>query len=411
MTKPAFNILFFTKFRIDANKGGVQRITETLAIEFLKRGYGVYYLALAEGTEEVINGVRQFYIPEPSTLTCNKNAAFFRDLLEKLQISVIINQTGINPSALSLIEESIDHSKAIHISVYHNSVTAVLRNYENIIRGNFGNKFWFRIVDNRFMWFLMKSYSRRKHIKHFQNSITLSDRFVLYFSLFEREIIDLGVKYDSLKVVDIPNPVPFKVVEGVERKKENRLVFVGRLNYQQKRADLLIDLWRRIYSEHPGWAFDIVGSGPVQNELEQRAKDEGLERIYFHGYHDPRPFLEKAKFFCMTSAFEGFGMVLVEAQAFGVVPFAFDCFRALPEIIQSGKNGFIFPKFNISQYAQTLKQLMCDEELRRKMAINGQKSVLKFHPRIICDKWVYLFEKLESGRTANLTNENTPPKA
>ena len=95
----------------------------------------------------------------------------------------------------------------------------------------------------------------------------------------------------------------------------------------------------------------------------------------------------------MTSTFEGYGMVLVEAQAFGVVPIAFNSFSSLSSIIQEGKTGVTVTPFDVTEYIDKLSNLMSKESLRFKMAAQAQDSVKKFMPATIVQDWLFLFNK------------------
>ena len=222
-------------------------------------------------------------------------------------------------------------------------------------------------------------------------AIRYSNRLILLSERFIPELNELTGSYQIKKVIGIPNPAPFRAVHGIESKKENVLLFVGRINIQQKRVDLLLEIWRKLYVDFPDWRFEIVGDGPELENLKARAKEINLDRIYFHGYTDPRPFLEKAKIFTMTSAFEGYGMVLVEAQAYGVVPLAFDTFSALKDIIKNETNGYIIHPYSIDDYFGKIRYLFSDEKLRLKLAANAMASVSNFDASLIANKWLNLF--------------------
>ena len=64
----------------------------------------------------------------------------------------------------------------------------------------------------------------------------------------------------------------------------------------------------------------------------------------------------------MTSAFEGFGMTLVEAQQYGVVPLAMDTYGSLHDIITDGQNGEIIADNDLDEYARRLRVLMENSE-------------------------------------------------
>ncbi len=389
------NILFVGSFPFEG-AGGVGSVTKTLTNEFLRRGIGVSYLSVSEGSECLSEGVTQYFIPDYSHIYHKKNMVYVAHLVKRLKIDIIINQAGGNIRVLDFIAKA--NLDLPVLSVHHNCVGCLRENYRHIITTNFKNRRFFKFINNRLGWMLLDRYHMLKQGSQFRKSIKLSDCLVLLSKRFVPEMRAYVGDFAPDKVMGIGNPAPFTVVKGVEEKKENRLIFVGRLNHTQKKVNLVLDLWKEIYNDFPNWHFDIIGDGPAMLELEERVKSEKIERMVLHGWQDPCSYLEKAKMFCMTSAFEGFPMVLVEAQAYGVVPFAFDSFTALPDIIDSETNGFIFPKFMMQPYVEKLKLLMRDEEMRKQMAGNGQCSLSKHSVTLVVDQWLELMQDVIEKR-------------
>ena len=235
--------------------------------------------------------------------------------------------------------------------------------------------------------------NKTKYGGFFTNAIAKSDKFILLSETFIPELKTYINTWNKDKVTAIYNPVPFAVQPQAMLQKENRILFVGRVEYSQKQCELLLPIWESVSKKFPDWHFDIVGGGSKLQELIAKAKDSNLKNIHFHGFCDPKPFLTKAKIFCMTSTFEGFPMVLVEAQAYGVVPIAFSSFSSLSSIIQDGDNGFTVTPFNIEQYIDKLYHIMNNETTRFQMATQAQKSVKRFLPVTIAEDWIQLFKQ------------------
>ena len=137
----------------------------------------------------------------------------------------------------------------------------------------------------------------------------------------------------------------------------------------------------------------IVGDGKERSRLEQQAKR--LERISFVGFQSPNQYYRDASIFCLTSNLEGFPMVLPEAMSFGVVPFSFDSFPAVHDIIEDGKTGALVKPFSIKEYADKLALLMSDEEKRNRMSENCMKDVARFSLDNIVNQWITLFNSLQ----------------
>jgi len=375
--------------------GGVGRVTTTLGEEFMRRGHKVCYFSFCQGEEYVHNGIPQLFSPENKKPTSPQNTESLKRVIVDNEIGIIINQAGgSDPNVLKVANKVISKlelkEKIKIFTVHHNCIKGVYNSFELILKNNFKTHWIYPIIANVFFLKILKLRHKFKFKRIMNDLIHYSDYWVLLSENFIHELQIYSHDFNKDKVISIPNPVPFES-KDVEHKKENRLVFVGRINFEQKRADLLIQLWKKLYLKYPDWELDVVGDGEVLDELKRKAKNENLDRIHFHGYQDPVPFLEKAKFFVMTSAFEGFPMVLVEAQAYGVVPFAFDSFSSVHDIISNYENGVIIPAFQLDKYVEKLGELMVDEGKRINLSQKARNSVTKFNPSNIANEWERLF--------------------
>lgn len=148
--------------------------------------------------------------------------------------------------------------------------------------------------------------------------------------------------------------------------KQNIVLFVGRLTYADKRVDMLIDIWNLLKGKTNDWKLIIVGEGPEKENLEAQVKKLNLTNVEFAGFsNNPKEYYDKAAILCMTSVFEGWGLVLTEAQANGVVPMAFGCSEGVKYILSPHQiNGLIIPPFDKEIYAQNLLSLMNNKEKR-----------------------------------------------
>ena len=172
--------------------------------------------------------------------------------------------------------------------------------------------------------------------------------------------------------------------------KENSILFVGRLDHQ-KGLDKLLRIWAK--ANTPDWSLNIVGAGPMRQELESLAVRLGISNnTYFWGHRNPTSYYRKAKIFTMTSLYEGFPMVLIESMAYGCVPIAFDSYPAADEIIKT--RGYLIKAFDEDTYWQQLSFLISHSpELRIKSA-NCIDYSMKFSPDIIIKKWEDLIQNL-----------------
>lgn len=177
----------------------------------------------------------------------------------------------------------------------------------------------------------------------------------------------------------------------------HRVIAVGRLDYQ-KGFDRLIQAWdivqkNRKYSD---WHLDIFGQGEWHDMLQDMIRERGLSETA----HINQPTnsigneYAQSSLIVMTSNYEGFGMVLVEAMACGVPAIAFDCKCGPSDIIKDGENGLLVHNGNIEGLAEAMMEVMDDENYRKMLSQNARKVVATYSEETVMRKWITLFESL-----------------
>ena len=161
---------------------------------------------------------------------------------------------------------------------------------------------------------------------------------------------------------------------------------------------MLINIWNSIDKKSRcGWSLSIYGSGPDNQSLHQQIKSLGLEteiEIYPPTCNIAEVY-KNSSILCFTSRYEGFGMVVVEAMSFGVVPISFDCPCGPKDIIANGSNGILIRSFDQKEFASKLAELMNNENQRKQMGENAITSVQeKFEISSIIKQWVNMFQSL-----------------
>ena len=174
-----------------------------------------------------------------------------------------------------------------------------------------------------------------------------------------------------------------------------RVIAVGRYVYQ-KGFDQLLQAWATIERQYPEWQLVVFGDGD-RTPYEQLIDDLKINRksCQLHGRTDD---VEKeycnSSIFVLSSRFEGFGMVLLEAMACGLAVVSFDCPCGPKDIVKDGEDGLLVENGNIDLLASSLSRLMNDETLRQSMSKTGQKNAQRFSIDYVADQWRRLFESL-----------------
>ena len=102
----------------------------------------------------------------------------------------------------------------------------------------------------------------------------------------------------------------------------------------------------------------------------------------------------KSSIYVMSSVFEGFAMVLLEAMSCGLPCVSFDCPYGPRNVITDGEDGILVEYLNSQALADNICKLIENEELRKRMGSNGRRNVLRFSRETIMLQWVELFKSL-----------------
>ena len=197
-----------------------------------------------------------------------------------------------------------------------------------------------------------------------------------------------GIPRSEFKVIynPVPDPETGQAKANVEAMWGNggaRIITAGTLK-PQKNQRLLIDAFARLRS-HRRAKLIIVGDGPLRAELEEHSDRSGVGAdVIFTGYAPkPSEYLASADLFVLSSDFEGFGNVLVEAMRLGVPVVSTDCPSGPREILDGGRFGRLVPCGDAEALAQAMEASLDDpataDALKaRAEELSGQKSIDRY---------------------------------
>jgi glycosyltransferase involved in cell wall biosynthesis len=152
----------------------------------------------------------------------------------------------------------------------------------------------------------------------------------------------------------------------------------GRL-VPQKNYPLLLNAMKRVLEHRPARLF-VLGKGPQLASLQALAGKLGIaSSVHFAGFQsNPFKFMARAKVFALSSLWEGFGNVLVEAMACGIPVVATRCPSGPEEIVTDGVNGLLVPSGDPDALAAAILRLLEDEAVRRRLSEAALKRAEDF---------------------------------
>lgn len=174
------------------------------------------------------------------------------------------------------------------------------------------------------------------------------------------------------------------------------LLSIGRLD-AGKQFDLLINVFARLAQRHSDWSLRIIGEGILQAALQQQIIELGLEscvelagRSSMIGEE-----LARADIFALTSSYEGFPNVLLEAMVVGLPCVAFDCPSGPREMTLEGQVALLIPINDEQALTTALDKLMLDADLRATLGHQARESVInRYSVEKILAQWDLLFQEL-----------------
>lgn len=393
------NILFVTDNEISPIQGGTERITHTLAIELIKRGHTCYSLYLYP--------IRQdFPKSEFSGKLQIDTHNFFTDIpvfFSQYHITHIIVNLVQYKSKKTLCEVlyKTAHSKGIKVIACYHAMPG-----EDFIGANLQNAFYKLLhhyeakqaIKEIALKLLPSIIWRQRAKKKYRLMPENCDKFILLSPHFYAPYANFAQVPVANNWDFMPNALSFDEYLPIEKLKQKKkeVLIIARLDETSKRLSMALKIWHEIEKdkELSDWQLNIVGGGKDAGYYKSLCQKMKLSRCHLLGRQpEILTYYESASIFMMTSAYEGFGITLTEAQQMGVVPIAFNSYESLQDIITHKESGVIVPNNDIKSYIKELSELMKNDSYRIRLAQNGLESCKQFSKEKITERWIRLLEE------------------
>lgn len=341
------------------DSGGTERVTSLIANELSKQDYDVSILSLADGKDP-------FFELQPAVHTYSlyhKKISFKKNFV----------------FAVWKIRKFIKHNN-ISTLIVVDSISCMFT-VPALYGLNVNHICWEHFNFNVDLGVPFRRIGRKIAAKHCDYVVTLTQR--------DKELWERGLNIINAKIIPISNPTPYENIQHEPSLEFKTVLAMGRLTYQ-KGFDLLIEAWAKVCKNNTDWILRIVGSGEDEEKLKQQVKDLDIEnRVDFiPATNNIEQYYRTSSFYCLSSRFEGFPMVLLEAQAFGLPIVAFDCDTGSSEIIDHDFTGMLCEAANAKALALALETMMNNSEYSfQKMSNNSKLNSKNYTVGKITKKW------------------------
>ena len=385
-----YNICFLSNGAIHHKYGGLDRVTEILANKFEQDGNAVHFLSFKN--RGLFDAKRQSFFPDSKNIKSESNIKFLEDFIYKNKINILINQEGNVDLCLPIKEDkNLKRITCLHFNpnyIDDNHFTYKFSDYRSPIKFVFTKIFSIPLIKNAAL-----NYLRSKLTSNYTTNLDWCNKFVLLSPKFASSICALTTdNADLSKIEAIYNPNNILPPTNTTQK-EKIILFVGRLDNKFKRIDQILKDIGVLLKKYPEWKFIVCGDGPDRDYLKTISQSISTN-IEFTGYCDPTEYYKKANIIVLRSSkSEGWGMVLIEAMTFGVIPVVAGTYESLSDIISNNVDGLITPNNSID-FIASIEKIIKNQELSATMRLNAITKSQRFSTdKIICE-WYNLFKKI-----------------
>ncbi len=362
------------------NSGGMERVLANKANWLVRNGYDVSILT----TDQMAR--RPFFDFDPRIqfydLGINYEENNGKSFLNKLIHYPFKQWKHKNALKRILMEQNADvvvsmfgNDASILPGINDGSRTVLEIHFSRFKRQQYGRKGIWKIVDD------IRSRNDLKVVSKFDRFVVLTEEDKDYWG-------------DLQNIQVIPNARTF-VFDRPAELTEKKVIAVGRYCYQ-KALDRLIDAWSIVCQSVSDWKLYLVGDGEDRVSLQQQIERLGLSDkvILGRAETDMPSVYTDASILALSSRYEGLPMVLLEAQAAGLPIVSFECKCGPRDVLTNGEDGFLVKEGDVETLAAKIRELIIDEDLRRRMGAEAYKNSEMFSEEKVMTQWVELFNEV-----------------
>lgn len=313
------------------------------------------------------------------------NRVQLKDALRNFKIVTFLKELKISLKILKLKKKSMIQA----IQNCDSDIIISTRDIHNLWLSKYGKQETLKIG-----WEHNHHHGNKKYINKIIKSVYGLDYFVLV-SKDLTKFYSEKLKNSKVKCVYIPNNIEYFPKEKANLETEN-LVSIGRLSKEKGYLDL-IDVFKEVHKKYPDSKLNIIGDGPERKKIETKIQENNLtDFIILHGFQERKyinKILKDSSIYLMTSYTESFGLVLLEAFAFGIPCIAYSSAEGANEIISDNWNGYLVKNRDQKKMVKRICELLSNRNRRLIMGDNGIKKAQEFDIQKIKKEWIEILNR------------------
>lgn len=235
----------------------------------------------------------------------------------------------------------------------------------------------------------------KRELEYIKKWLTNLDKIIVLTQAGRQEALSLNKNLSDDDIKVIPDFIPFdKQARALSSLNSKTLLFVGRLS-REKGCRELLDIWEEIQGRSFNCRLKIFGKGPEESYMREIILSRNLTNIEFCGFStDLEKIYRNADLLLCTSKSEGFGLVLIEAMYFGVIPVAFDCPVSPRELIRDG--GVVVRNGDNRAFADAVCEVLSSPDAMKALQGNAVVRASEFLEPVVIAKWKNLIYNIET---------------
>lgn len=312
------------------------------------------------------------------------NKEEFKMALKKFQILKVLKE-GIKAIKILYLRRKLMINAIKNLSC---DIAISTRYIHSKLLGKYGDKNIIKIAQEH------NNNGNERYVKKVVKSLKNID----YFMPVSKQLTDMyeeRLKGENTKCIYIPHCLKYYPEETSKLTSKN-IVSVGRLSSEKGFLDL-IDIFEEVNNKNPDWHLHIAGDGAQKDDIIEKIHQKHLEdnvTVGFKKEEELRELFLESSIYVMTSFHESFGLVLIEAESFGIPLLAFDSAKGPQEIIENGKNGYLILNRDIKQMADKINELISNDTLRTEMGNKAREMSTAYKMENVEEIWYEFIEKI-----------------